>query len=133
METLKNFLHPKRKENIRFVLSDSFVDEQGNPLEWEMRQIKAKEGMEISRDCEGASRKWRQWRAISQRLLVVPNLKSAEIVDAMAQEHNGKIMSPSEILLELVTDGELAKLVRIYNQHNQASLDFHTLKEEAKN
>ena len=54
METLKNFLHPKRKENIRFVLSDSFVDEQGNPLEWEMRQIKAKEGMEISRDCEGA-------------------------------------------------------------------------------
>ena len=44
METLKNFLHPKRKENIRFVLSDSFVDEQGNPLEWEMRQIKAKEG-----------------------------------------------------------------------------------------
>ena len=50
METLKNFLHPKRKENIRFVLSDSFVDEQGNPLEWEMRQIKAKEGMEISRD-----------------------------------------------------------------------------------
>jgi len=53
METLKNFLHPKRKENIQFVLSDSF--------------------------------------------------------------------------------GELAKLVRIYNQHNRATLDFQTLKEEAKN
>ena len=63
----------------------------------------------------------------------MPNLKSAEIVDTMAQEHNGKIMSPSEILLELVTDGELAKLVRIYNQHNRATLDFQTLKEEAKN
>ena len=132
METLKNFLHPKRKENIRFVLSDSFVNEQGNPLEWEMRQIKAKEGMEISRDCEGAPEMETMARYIAEAL-VVPNLKSAEIVDAMAQEHNGKIMSPSEILLELVTDGELAKLVRIYNQHNQASLDFHTLKEEAKN
>ena len=51
----------------------------------------------------------------------------------MRTGRSGKIMSPSEILLELVTDGELAKLVRIYNQHNQASLDFHTLKEEAKN
>ena len=39
METLKNFLHPRRKENIQFVLSDSFVDEQGNPLEWDIRQI----------------------------------------------------------------------------------------------
>ena len=114
------------------MLSDSFVDEQGNPLEWEMRQIKAKEGMEISRDCEGAPEMETMARYIAEAL-VVPNLKSAEIVDAMAQEQNGKIMSPSEILLELVTDGELAKLVRIYNQHNQATLDFHTLKEEAKN
>ena len=123
METLKNFLHPRRKENIQFVLSDSFVDE---------RQIKAKEGMEISRDCEGAPEMETMARYIAEAL-VVPNLKSAEIVDAMAQEHNGKIMSPSEILLELVTDGELAKLVRIYNQHNRATLDFQTLKEEAKN
>ena len=91
METLKNFLHPKRKENIRFVLSDSFVDEQGNPLEWEMRQIKAKEGMEISRDCEGAPEMETMARYIAEAL-VVPNLKSAEIVDAMAQEHNGKIL-----------------------------------------
>ena len=87
METLKNFLHPKRKENIRFVLSDSFVDEQGNPLEWEMRQIKAKEGMEISRDCEGAPEMETMARYIAEAL-VVPNLKSAEIVDAMAQMHN---------------------------------------------
>lgn len=132
MDSLKNFLHPKRKENIRFVLSDSFADEQGNPLEWEMRQIRAKEGMEISRDCEGTPDIETMAHYIAEAL-VMPNLKSTEIVDAMAQEHNGKIMSPAEILLELVTDGEFAKLVRIYNQHNQATMDFQELKEEAKN
>ena len=132
MDSLKNFLHPKRKENIRFVLSDSFADEQCNPLEWEMRQIRAKEGMEISRDCEGTPDIETMALYIAEAL-VMPNLKSTEIVDAMAQEHNGKIMSPAEILLELVTDGEFAKLVRIYNQHNQETMDFQELKEEAKN
>ena len=41
MNTLKNFLNPVRKENIKFVLSDAFVDDEGKPLQWEMRQISA--------------------------------------------------------------------------------------------
>ena len=36
MKNLNAFLNPKRKDNIRFVLSDAFVGDDGNPVEREM-------------------------------------------------------------------------------------------------
>ena len=32
MGTLKGFLNPKKIENIKFVVSNRFVDDDGNPL-----------------------------------------------------------------------------------------------------
>lgn len=132
MQSLKNFLNPKRKENIKFVLSDAFVDEQGNPLEWEMRQISAKEGIEVSEETADMGELDTMVTYIA-RALVVPNLKDRELVEAFARENNGKLLKPAEILKEIVTDGELCRLISIYNQHNKAGSDFGKLVEEAKN
>lgn len=132
MKNLKNFLHPKRRENRRFVLSDAFVDDDGQPLEWEMRQVSADEGVEIAKQTEGLTNTEVMAYYIAQSL-VVPNLKDAELVKAMAEEHNGKIMKPHEILRALVTDGEFSKLIRIWNEHNQATVKFGDLVDEAKN
>lgn len=132
MNTLKNFLHPVRKPNTKFVLSDAFVDDEGKPLEWEMRQIGAKEGVEIARETEGMAAVESMLHYVAASL-VVPNLKAKEVVDAYAAEHNGKIGSPAEILAELVTDGELGRLMDIYSQHNRATQNFAELVEEAKN
>lgn len=133
MKNLKNFLHPKRRENCRFVLSDAFVDDNGQPLEWEMRQVSADEGIELSKETENCSNGIEIMAYYIAQSLVVPNLKDAELVKAMAEEHNGKIMKPNEILRALVTDGEFSKLVHIWNEHNQATVKFGDLVDEAKN
>lgn len=132
MNTLKNFLHPVRKPNTKFVLSDAFVDDEGKPLEWEMRQIGAKEGVELAKETEDLSGTETLTYYIAASL-VTPNLKAKEIVDDYAEKHNGKIGSPVEILLELVTDGEMAKLINIYLEHSKATTNFAELVEEAKN
>lgn len=132
MNTLKNFLYPVRKQNMKFILSDAFVDDEGKPLEWEMRQIGAKEGVEIARETEGMTPVESMAHYVAAAL-VVPNLKSKEMVDAFAEIHNGKIMNPTEILLELVTDGELGRLMDVYNQQNKTTKNFAKLVEEAKN
>lgn len=43
MKNLEGFLNPKRKPNLRFVLSEDFTDEDGAPLVWEMRTLTARE------------------------------------------------------------------------------------------
>ena len=132
MNTLKNFLNPVRKENIKFVLSDAFVDDEGKPLQWEMRQISAKEGTEIAKETADLSGV-ESMTAYVAAALVTPNLKSAELVSAFAERHGGKILTPAEILMELVTDGELGRLIEIYNRHNRAANRFEDLEKEAKN
>src|SRR5699024_6677036 len=109
-----------------------FVDADGKPLEGEMRQVSADEAEEIAKQTEGLTNTQGMAYYIAQSL-VVPNLKDAEPVKAMAEEQNGKIMKPHEILRALVTDGEFSKLIRIWNEHNQATVKFGDLVEEAKN
>lgn len=132
MDTLKNFLNPIRKENIKFVLSDAFIDDEGNPLEWEMRQLSGREGIDLSRETADLNGVETMAYYVAAAL-VTPNLKSKEIVDAFAERYNGKIMQPHEILMELVTDGELGELMNIYGQQNRVTKDFRTLVDEAKN
>ncbi len=132
MNTLKNFLHPVRKPNTKFVLSDAFVDDEGKPLEWEMRQIGAKEGIEIANEVEELPGMESMMHYVAAAL-VTPNLKAKEVVDAYAAEHNGKIGSPAEILAELITDGEFGRLMDVYTKHNKANYEFNKLVEEAKN
>ena len=39
MKTLYNFMRPKKKQSVRFTVSDRFLDEEGNLAVWEMRPL----------------------------------------------------------------------------------------------
>ena len=44
----------KKPENIKLVVSDRFVDENGKPEEWEVRCLSSDENDLIQRDCTSA-------------------------------------------------------------------------------
>lgn len=111
----KCLINPKRKENLKFVLSNAFVDDAGNPLEWEMRELSAAEGAELAR--ENASN-IRMLTTLVARALVKPNLRNAEFLKALSQQRGRTFLDPAEALTALVTDSELAKLILLYELHN---------------
>lgn len=132
MKNLNRFLNPVRKPNKKFVLSSAFVEEDGTPIEWELRALSAKECKEISdaaEDRQGSDILAMQVAAS----LVYPNLKDAELVNAEKEKHGGKILSPDEILIDLLDGAEYSKLVGIFNEQNSVTMDFSELVKEAKN
>lgn len=110
-----SLLNPTRKENLKFILSDAFTDEAGHPLEWELRQLTATEGMELAR--ENASNV-RTLTTMVAHALVKPNLRNAEFLTALSKQRGRTFLDPAEALTALVTDSELAKLILLYELHN---------------
>ena len=53
MGGLSAFMAPnvKKPENVKVVVSDRFVDEDGKPIEWEVRCISSEENEVLQRDC----------------------------------------------------------------------------------
>lgn len=128
-----SLLNPKRKENLKFVLSNAFVDDAGNPLEWEMRELSAAEGAELAR--ENASN-IRMLTTMVAHSLVKPNLRNAEFLRALSQQRGRTFLDPAEALTALVSDSELARLILLYELHNtvetqKAKLDETQPKEAA--
>lgn len=132
MKSLNSFLHPKRKENMKFILSDAFLDENGKPIEWELRQLSAKEGIELQKKMEG-----RDYMAVMTayvaNALVYPDLRDKELLDALSEQEGRPVLSPMEALPLLTTDAELATLIQKYSAHNDLTTSFADKVEEAKN
>ena len=135
MKCLQNFLHPQRKPNIKFILSSAFADDEGKPLEWEMRELSAKEGAAILRELEDEGKSYSTQESMMRYIaeaLVVPDLHDAELVAAVSEENNGKILKPHQILELILTDAEVVKLTNIYAQHSSPGTFAEQIK-EAKN
>lgn len=132
MKSLHRFLNPVRKENTKFVLSSAFVEDDGTPIEWEMRALGAYETQAINR--ENMDKETSDIVAMQvAESLVYPNLKDAELVKAFADANGGKILAPHEILLKMLTAAEYNKLVGVFNTQNEVTMNFTALVEEAKN
>ncbi len=132
MKSLTAFLNPKRKPNLKFILSDAFQDEKGNPILWEMRQLTAAEGMEMQKELQ--SKEYMDiMLAYVANSLVYPDLRDAELLKGLSQREGRSILSPTEALRVMVTDAELAKLVDEYTRFNDLTGDFSKKAEEAKN
>lgn len=54
MGNLTAFLaqNARQVENVKLVVSDRFTDEDGKPLEWEVRCISSREDETLRRDCQ---------------------------------------------------------------------------------
>lgn len=128
MKSLTSFLNPKRKPNLKIKLSPDFVDEKGEIIEWEMKQLTAKEGLNL--DGEGYKEIMTSYVAES---LVFPDLHDAELLKGLSEREGKTILSAKEALLALTNDNELAKLIEAYNHYNELTTDFNEKVEEAKN
>ena len=128
MKDLQSFLKPKRKPNLKLVVSPAFVDENGKPIEWEMKQLSAQEGLDV--DGEGYKEIMCNYVAES---LVFPDLHDTELLKGLSEREGHNILKAKDALIALVNDSELAKLIEAYNKFNELTNDFEKLVDEAKN
>ena len=120
MGNLTAFLaqNAKQVENVKLVVSDRFTDEDGKPLEWEVRCISSREDETLRRDCQyrvqvpGKRGSFRQefdnvlyLAKLAAACTVYPNLNDAELQDSYG------VMSAEELLKEMLDDaGEYTEL-----------------------
>lgn len=133
MDSLNSFLNPKRKPNLKFVLSDAYVDDNGKPIEWEMRQVTAAEGMRISSlDLTGYKEIMSEYVA---EALVYPDLRDKDLIEGIAEKlgRKGAILSPSEVLIGMTLDSEMAYLIDRYVDYSNLTVNFTEEVIEAKN
>jgi len=128
MKSLSSFLNPKRKPNLKIKLSPDFVDEKGEIIEWELKQLSSKEGLNV--DGEGYKEIMTSYIAES---LVYPDLHNAELLKGLSEREGRTILSTKDALLALTNDNELAALIEAYNHYNELTTDFNAKVEEAKN
>ncbi len=132
MKSLQSFLHPKRKENLRFALSDAFVGEDGKPIEWEMRQLSAAEGMELTRALDGKNY-MDVMTAYVAKSLVYPNLHDKELLEALGKREGRPVFKAADALVCMLSDAELGNLINRYTQLNELTTGISELISEAKN
>ena len=132
MNEFERFLNPKRKENIRFVLSEEFVDQNGKPLVWEMRQLSSEEGLEIERINAGKG-DVEVMIALVASSLVIPDLKDQKLLAALSEKGKGTVLSPAQAAKAMLTMAELFKLMKIYHSFSGMGESVDELIAKAKN
>lgn len=131
MKNLEGFLNPKRKPNMRFVLSEDFVGEDGKPLVWEMRTLSARELCEVRSYYEGRGQE-ETTLAMMAKSLVVPNVSDSELLKGLSQREGRTILDPCEALKSMLDAAQLGILLACYFKHQQVN-NFYELVDEAKN
>ncbi|MFR5252332.1 MAG: phage tail assembly chaperone [Butyricicoccus sp.] len=115
MGNLTAFLaqNAKQVENVKLVVSDRFTDEDGKPLEWEVRCISSREDETLRRDCQyrvqvpGKRGSFRQefdnvlyLAKLAAACTVYPNLNDAELQDSYG------VKCAEELISAMLTPGE---------------------------
>lgn len=133
MKNLKSFLYPKKKENLKFVLSEAFTDENGTPIEWEMRELTAEEGIEVRQQIGSGGDAVQILAAFVAEALVYPNLHDKELLDELSQIKGRPVFSARDALFAVVPSNRLmGKLCSIYKQYNELDVDISGLIEQLK-
>jgi hypothetical protein len=142
MSNLRLFLkqNKKVKENTKYAATKSLVDENGEPLLWEIRPIKTKEDEKLRDECirevpiPGKPNMYRYKLDTTEYMtklavasIVFPNLYDAELQDSYG------VKTPEDLLKEMIDDpGEYNELLLfIQNFNGFSALDDKV--EEAKN
>ncbi|MBQ2801735.1 MAG: hypothetical protein IJF03_10105 [Lachnospiraceae bacterium] len=142
MSDFKMFMkgNKKKKENQKYAATKSLVDENGKPLEWELKHITSKENEDIRDECTTevqVTGKFGMYRNKTNTAEYVRKLITASVVhpdlDNTELQNSYGVMCAEDLLMEMVDDpGEYADLA----QYVQEMQGFKTLQEdvdEAKN
>lgn len=140
MSNLSAFLNPIKEENIKFVASKRFLDEEGNPVEWEIRSLDAEEDNALKKKCNkrvqvpGKKGQYEKEIDYSEYLglmaaacTVYPNLNSAELQDGYGA------MAPDALLKKMLKPGEYTDYILKVQALNGFDVDTDELVEQAKN
>lgn len=125
MKSLSSFLNPKRKPNIKFKLP-AFEEE------FEMRLLSAEEDFQIGKEMQGQGAVELITRYVAESL-VVPDLHSKELLDALSEREGKKIIDSVDALKHIVNGAELSTLIGVYNDYANVTVDFGEKVNEIKN
>jgi hypothetical protein len=138
MSQFKAFLKQNKevKENIKIAASESFKDENGNIVEWEIRPLKTKEADYIRNECTSINQKGKKVdvdnakfnRMIAAKCTVFPNLNDKELQDSYG------VMSGEQLIIEMLdNDGEYQAYCQKILEISGYNKTDSQLVEEAKN
>jgi hypothetical protein len=105
MSGLERFLKQNRvkRENVFYPASASITDEEGKPIEWELRHLTTAQCEEIKRDCivvgegRGGVPQQRLDTAAYMESLLAASVVSPNLYDAELQDSYG-VYTPQELL-----------------------------------
>lgn len=128
----------KKHDNLKYVASADFVDSKGEPIEWEIRRLSARDDEQIRRAAtkqiklrNGSVRNEMDTNVYLRKLtvasIVYPNLNDKELQD----EYD--VMGADDLLMEMLTPGEYAELSTKVTEHNGFNISMQELVDEAKN
>lgn len=126
------------KENELIPVSKSFVDEDGNPILWEVRQLSNDEMKYIKKTCVKQNRDKRgnvtvetdtdkMVGLMAAMSTVYPDLKNAELQNSYG------VMGEVALLEAMLSAGELLAYEQEVNRINGFDVSFDDKVEEAKN
>ncbi len=138
MSQFKAFLKQNKevKENIKVAASESFKDENGNVVEWEIRALKTKEADAIRSEVTTINQKGKKVdvdngkfnRLVASKCTVFPNLNDKELQDSYG------VMSADQLIVEMLdNDGEYSAYCQKILEISGYNKTDSQLVEEAKN
>ncbi len=130
-----------KKENVKYAVTKSLVDENGEALEWTFKPLTTKESNEIRESAtyevqvKGKPNMYRPKVNTSKYItglictsVVEPNLHDKELQDSYG------VMCAEDLLVEMVDDvGEFSKLTEFIQEFNGITKSMDEKVEEAKN
>lgn len=142
MNNLSAFLKQNalENENVKFVASKRFVDESGEPVEWEICGITSEEDEDIRKACtrkvqvpgkKGQFTPETDYNAylgkLAARCTVYPNLNNAELQNSYG------CMGADSLLKTMLKPGEYAEYLAKIQEVNGFDVTMEELVDEAKN
>lgn len=137
MSNFEAFLNQnkKKQKNVKVVASKDFVDESGNPVEWEIRALKPNEAEKIRSVCNTVrgdgvviTDNSQFNRMVAAKCTVYPNLNDKELQDSYG------VMGAEELIQEMLDkDGEYQTYVGKILELSGYKTKMSDLVKEAKN
>lgn len=134
MENLKAFLNPIKEENIKFVPSKRFKDDEGNYVYWEIKSINSDEDEKIRNSCIKKSKNGSQEIDFNKYIgllaatcTVFPNLNDIQLQDSY------NVMGSDSLLKAMLKPGEYAYYIKKVQEINGFDVSMNELINTAKN
>lgn len=129
-----------KDEIVRYPASKRFLDEKGNPLNWELHCITSEEDEKIRKDCtrnvpvpgkQGVFVPQTDWdkyaNILATKCISFPDLNNAELQDSYG------VMGAGAVLQVMIKPGEYQELLKKVQEINGFNVSMDELVDSAKN